>query len=152
MTNLIKSTIRTIAALVAAAALSPALHAQSTMLKAQVPFAFEFGRAHMEPGTYTFDLRNLDLVILRNQNGSSYLDPTRTDFHDRPSETGRLVFKKFGEHYVLCEARIPGSIRYLSIYHAGRKRWMKENQLSSNDSGKEVTVALLAAPTPGRAD
>jgi hypothetical protein len=151
MTNLLQSSMRTIAALVACVALSQTLHAQAKIMRVQVPFAFEFGRAHMEPGAYTIDLRNLDLVTLSDQKGT-YLDSMRTEFTDRPLKRGLLVFKKYGEHYVLCEAWIAGSNSYLSVHDADRRRWMKENERSSNDTGTEVTVALVEAPAYGHAE
>jgi hypothetical protein len=147
MTNLLKISIRAICAFVIVAGLSQTLQAQSKLFSAKVPFGFEVGRVHMQPGTYTVDLTNSVMIVLRG-GSRNCLALNRAEFHENPAIYGRLVFEKYGAHYVLREAWMPGGEkRMIGTDRRGRKA--EDERAAVNPKRIEVAFTTASASSRG---
>jgi hypothetical protein len=148
MTNLLKISIRAICTFIIVAGLSQTLQAQSKLFSAKVPFGFEFGQVHMQPGTYTIDLSNRQVMILRGGSHSCML-LNRPEFGEQSGIYGRLVFEKYGAHYVLREAWIPsGEKRVIDADWLGRKE--ADERAAANPSRVEVAFTNGSASPRGK--
>lgn len=148
MTNLLKISIRAICTFVIVAGLSQTLQAQSKLFSAKVPFGFEFGRVHMQPGTYTIDLSNRQVMILRGASRRC-MSLNRPEFGEQPGVYGRLVFEKYGAHYVLREAWIPGEEK--RVIDVDRHGWSAADERAAV-SPKRIEVAFTNASASSRGE
>jgi len=146
-----KPYIRTVvfAATFVAASLTQTLHAQAagTKLEVKVPFAFNCGGQHFGPGTYTLDMRRIDVLLVTN-GSSSGLAITETGYSLVPAKTGRAVFKKYGDHYFLDEIWMPGTTMHISV---NERKWEKQAAMQLAADGRQsaqVELALLDVSNP----
>ena len=102
------------------AAMSTAsIHAQeTTRLKADIPFSFHVGQSAMPAGTYGLqgDSLGRGLLTMRSDSGSgTVIFPTIPDSTSRPTNSGKLVFNKYGEEYFLSAVWTPNSTRVATL-------------------------------------
>ena len=141
-----KTSIRTLAlaSLVTLTSLPQTLHAQTKALTAQinVPFAFDYGAKHLSPGMYRIDMQH------QNLRGSAgpVMAMTRSEINNGRMNSGRAVFTKHGDRFVLDELWIAGNATHLDIYNPKAKR--RTARLSASDSRAPAQVELaLLLPT-----
>jgi hypothetical protein len=144
-----KTSIRTLAlaSLVTLTSLPQTLHAQTKALTAQinVPFAFDYGAKHLSPGMYRIDMQHQNLLILRGSAGP-VMAMTRSEINNGRMNSGRAVFTKHGDRFVLDELWIAGNATHLDIYNPKAKR--RTARLSASDSRAPAQVELaLLLPT-----
>lgn len=111
MSTLSISKFRTIlfAIILAGAPLAPASHAQGLegALVVNVPFAFENGPQHFAAGLYTIGMESHNVVIIRGESRSGFI-MAGLDEDSHPSETTKVVFRKYGDQYFLREVWVEG--------------------------------------------
>jgi hypothetical protein len=77
--------------------------AQEHAVKANVPFDFTVGNAHVPAGAYTiWSTGSANLIEIRNDSGKVTIFGSGYT-SDQKSETGKLVFDKYGDRYFLRE-------------------------------------------------
>jgi hypothetical protein len=94
--------------LIAAAAIviclgSGVAHAQNSV-EVDVPFEFNTGKWKMPAGTYTIDRDNSGYIVFtkNDRSATSILVTHGVSDPDRQGE-GRLVFRRYGDHYFFAE-------------------------------------------------
>jgi hypothetical protein len=99
--------------ILAAAPLSPALHAQDTdeAVIVNVPFAFHNGLQHLAAGLYTIRLEGQNVLEIRGEKAAG-LALVLFDENSRPSNTTKVVFLKYGDQYFLQEVWVAGQTRH----------------------------------------
>ena len=81
----------------------PATHAQSIMLKADIPFDFTVGDKQLHSGEYHVKQMNqgLTLIIESKDARSSAMVLTTPTQARKISDVGKLVFNRYGDQYFL---------------------------------------------------
>ena len=133
----------------AAATLAAPSLAQGTEanVHVNVPFAFEGGSGHHNPGTYTIGVQAGRIMMIRGDRESS-LSLVRLNDAMNPARTSKVVFRRYGNRYFLREVWTAGSSDYLDCGQSkAEKKLQKELQLASRGADAQgVEVALLELP------
>jgi hypothetical protein len=111
MSILSMSKVRAIllAVVVAGAPLSLASHAQDLegAVVVNVPFAFENGSQHFTAGLYTIRMESQHVLLIRGESTSGFA-MAGIDEGIHPSETTKVVFRRYGDQYYLREVWVEG--------------------------------------------
>lgn len=85
--------------------------AQSIHLRADVPFNFAVGKKSLSAGKYNISTLAESMILLRGpDSGSNALVATNcAERSPRASGDGKLVFRRYGNHYFLAEIWEGGS-------------------------------------------
>ena len=126
--------------IVAATIAVPVVNAQQTIMRANVPFAFNIGDKQLPAGTYV--VREMDRgTLIQSKDGENsvlgiynYAGPSKAD-------ENKLVFDKVGDHYFL--AQIWASARDQGLLVPESKQ---EKELRASNSGLqgEVETVIVA--------
>jgi hypothetical protein len=126
--------------IVAATIAVPVVNAQQTIMRADVPFAFNVGDKQLPAGTYV--VREMDRgTLIQSKDGENsvlgiynYAGPSKAD-------ENKLVFDKVGDHYFL--AQIWASARDQGLLVPESKQ---EKELRASNSGLqgEVETVIVA--------
>jgi hypothetical protein len=109
------------AAVIAVASLAPASRAQTAIqLRANVPFAFQFGSHHYPAGSYTVKSLSEDFVLLSSKAGRG-VGMVENSYGKAPA-TGKLVFNRYGNHYFLEEIWAPNTGTHLECIKTSAER------------------------------
>ena len=115
--------------------------AQDHAAKATVPFNFSVGDTWLPAGTYsiTSDSRSPNVIVIRN--GDKNISLISVAFADDPqSGPGKLVFKKYGDHYFLHQL-LCSSCR-MNVAFSGSKR---EKLARTREASIPTTTDVLLA-------
>jgi hypothetical protein len=130
-----------VAALFAAVSLMSALHAQTgTVVKVNVPFAFNCGATQFAPGTYTLNMLRMDTMLVRSRRKAG-LAMTEPDYSLTANKTGYALFRKYGGRYFLEQVWLPGSTTHIEVYES---KWEKRAATELARQGSEPTRIELA--------
>ena len=89
----------------------PATHAQSIMLKADIPFNFVVGDTQLPSGEYHVkQLRPGVIQVQDKVTRSSAIVMTTGVQTEKTSDVGKLVFNRYGDNYFLSRIWAPSSI------------------------------------------
>jgi len=117
--------------------------AQEHAVKANVPFDFTVGNAHVPAGTYTITSTGApSMVELRSDSGKVHIFGSAYN-SGKQSDRGKLVFDKYGDRYFLREilcARVDMNLE-LPVSKSEKAIQRQEASLPSN-SGNQTFVAL----------
>lgn len=149
------SQIRTIAlaALVAIASLTPALHAQNT-IRAQVtvPFSFDYGTTHFGRGTYIISMNGENAMVVRNRE-TSQTAMILAQLNESPvlASNSQVTFKRYGDRWFLEQVSIAGSGTSASAYESKAEQHAARELASRGGEGPvQVALALLPVTDFGR--
>jgi hypothetical protein len=81
------------------ASLAPRAHAQDTELRADVPFAFQYGSDHYAAGRYTITHLSDRFIVLRSKSKAGAVMVQSS--YGAATTTGKLVFNRYGNRYFL---------------------------------------------------
>jgi hypothetical protein len=97
------------AVILAIAPFSVASHAEDIegAVVVNVPFAFENGSQHFTPGLYTIRMEYHNIMTIRGKAGSG-IATTWFDEDRHPSNTTKVVFRRYGEEYFIDQVWIAG--------------------------------------------
>ena len=89
--------------------IQPVTRAQalSTHVVATIPFAFQIGPYHLQPGVYRFEMQARGFLSIKGEVGSTVV-LVMSPSTKRPLD-GALVFQQNGDRYFLREVRTGGS-------------------------------------------
>jgi hypothetical protein len=95
------------AAILAVAPFSVASHAEDLegAVFVNVPFAFENGSQHFTPGLYTIRMDYQNIMTIRGKAGSG-IAIAWFDEDGNPSNTTKVVFRRYGEKYFIDQVWI----------------------------------------------
>jgi hypothetical protein len=140
------SNLRTfaLAALVAIASLTPALHAQSA-IRAQlnVPFSFDYGTTHFGRGNYIISMDGENILVVRNHMTSqTAMVMAQLDCNPSGAKDSVVTFKKYGDRWFLQEVSIAGG-GSASVYESKAERQAARELASRGGEATQVALALL---------
>ena len=116
--------------------------AQGTAVKANVPFDFTVGNAHVPAGTYlVMRAGSTNLVEIRNTSGKPAIFSSVYSDGKRP-ESGKLVFDKWGDQYFLREILCANADMSLQVPESKTETRIQRQQASVQPNKDEVYVAL----------
>src|SRR5262245_20707088 len=93
-----------------AVAIVPATQAQSSMLKARVPFDFVVGEKTLPSGEYQVKAVNPTSVSIQsNDSSSSAMVLTSATQAGKILDVGKLVFNRYDDEYFLSKIWVPSS-------------------------------------------
>ena len=82
----------------------PASQAQSIMLKADIPFDFVVGDKHLSSGEYHVKSMHQFATLVQSMDGrSSAIVLTTPTQSAKVSDTGKLLFNRYGDQYFLSK-------------------------------------------------
>ena len=119
----------------------PAVNAQQTILRCNVPFAFNIGDKQLPAGTYV--VREMDRVTqIQSKDGENsvlgiynYAGPSKAD------ET-KLVFDKVGDHYFLTQIWTSARDEGLSVPESKQEKELRASNSGPQGGVETVIVAL----------
>jgi hypothetical protein len=88
-------------------------NAQDHRMRVTIPFNFIAGRAHFSAGTYT--ISSSDLIAVAIQNDKQHAFILKSAEAEEHPESGKLVFYRYGDQYVLRKILSPGAHLYLEL-------------------------------------
>ncbi len=139
-----------LAALASLSTLTAGAQTSFTSGKATVPFAFNYGNRHFEPGAYRLAVVNEHTLMIRGANGLA-MAMYQGELTRRPSTVSKAVFRKIGGRYYLTEIWEARSESYVSMVETRQqKEAERERETASavNDLGR-VEVALTETAAQG---
>jgi len=134
-----------VAAILTVTSSSQALHAQEVdhRAKANVPFGFEVGSRHFNPGIYNIVLQRDNLISIQSGSNAA-LAVIRWDTGRKASPNGKLVFHKYGDKYFLSEVWTPGDPTHLQCVLTAAEAKVKKAQLTASVTyNSNVELALM---------
>jgi len=119
----------------------PVVNAQSTILTANVPFAFSIGDKQLPAGAYA--VREMDrATLIQSREGVhsvlgiyNYAGPSKDD-------ATKLVFSKVGDHYFLAEIWTSARDQGLQIPESKLEKEMRASYSGPQGGVETVIVAL----------
>ena len=119
----------------------PLVNAQSTILTANVPFAFSIGDKQLPAGAYAVrEMGRATLIQSKDYETSvlgvyAYVEPSKAD------ET-KLVFNKVGDHYFLAQIWTSARGQGLQIPESKMEKEMRASNSGPQGGVETVIVAL----------
>jgi hypothetical protein len=119
--------------------------AQGHAVKATVPFDFAVGNSHLPAGTYTIstaDDRSSTGLMIRSDSGK--VTVLTTAYADgKQSNTGKLVFDKYGDQYFMREILCSNADLNLELPISKAEKKAQQQQASLQNTNKDqVYIAL----------
>ena len=125
------------AAILGTAAVS---NAQSTESTTRVPFAFTAGSSSLPAGAYRVSvLAGRNAVLIRGLDRGAII-LSEPEGPSRGDDTPRMVFERYGTHYILREIRLPGNVGF-TIPSAGAE--IEASDRAANTVKPEIVVVRM---------
>ncbi len=136
--------ITAIALFALAALVTGSAMAQEHAVKANVPFDFTVGNAHVPAGTYTISSTgSTSMVELRSDSGKVHIFGSAYS-SGKQADGNKLIFDKYGDRYFLHEIRCTtASTMNVDLPASKSEKWAQKQQASLEQQKKdEIFVAL----------
>ena len=114
--------------------------AQEPSMQADIPFAFHEGSHAFPAGRYTIRCNHENMIVVQSTNGDSIgIEMTQGELRDKASDTGKLIFHKYGDQYFLSDV-------WRARESLGRKLLMSrtEKQLRGTAARRPSPESLVA--------
>ena len=128
--------------IVALAVATPMVHAQSTIMTANVPFAFTVGQKQLPAGEYSIREMGDRATLIENRDG--HFEVLGIYPYAEPSKAGetKLVFHKVGDRYFLSQIWTSARGQGLEIPKSKLEKEMLAANTESSGGAETVIVAL----------
>lgn len=138
-----RNTLGALMTLIAALTIvAPTIHAQTTILTANVPFAFSVGQNQLPAGSYAVREIGDRATLIQSKDGRqhvmglyNYAGPSKTD-------ESKLVFDKVGDHYFLTQIWTSARSQGLKIPESKLEKEMRAASTGTTGGTQTVIVAL----------
>lgn len=124
-------------------------HGQSAghTMSVNVPFSFEMGSKHFEPGTYSVRTPQPDVIEIQGHSTAAFA-LTHEEQSNKASKTAKLVFDRYGEHYFLRQLWFHADqTSYAEFPESKSEKQAKRSELASNSKKpSNVEIAMLRIP------
>lgn len=148
MTNLsmkLRTAFAASALVLASLASAPRVHAQRPLAQANIPFDFQCGKAHLDSGHYTISTVVDNTIELQSRPTSAFDMVQWSD--NRASTTGKLVFAKYGDVYILKEVWMPGQTQHARLPQTKAERALQELAQSHQAAAPSDVIVAFVEPT-----
>ncbi len=133
-----------VAAVLAIAIFSPALHGQDVGMigKVNVPFAFVTASGHhFDAGVYTIRMENPHTSLIKGESDSAFAWTSIED-NAQPAEASKAAFRRYGNQYFLSGITVAGKSRRLYFQPSKAERQMQI--VGHPTAPTNVALSLLA--------
>jgi hypothetical protein len=140
--------ITALATLVAAfASLAPAMHAQTKLTQSvSVPFPFNYGTKHFEPGVYTIREDSPNLLTVLSPNGGA-MAIVQSDSEPILRSGEKVIFHKYGDRYFLAEVLLADRGNRITVLESNAEKHAEREYREQIKNGLTPTqVALVLLP------
>ena len=124
-------------------------HAQTSThtMSVNVPFGFEMGNQHFQPGTYSISTPQQGVVEIQGHS-TAVLGLTRGEQGNKPTKTAKIVFDRYGDHYFLRQLWFNADqTSYAECPESKSEKQAKKSELASNSKKpSNVELAMLRIP------
>jgi hypothetical protein len=129
------------AAVLAVVSLAPASHAQDQKAVGvvNVPFAFETGYRHFEPGSYTIRMESPNIVAIKGTSGTGFV-LTQSGGKPQPATKSKVFFRKSGDQYFLGEIWIAEKSGHLDVIKSQAESRLQVAGRKSAPTGVELAL------------
>jgi hypothetical protein len=119
----------------------PMVQAQQTILRANVPFAFNIGDKQLPPGTYI--VREMDRgTLIQSKDGENSVLGTYNYAGPSKADETKLVFDKVGDHYFLAQIWTSVRDEGLLVPESKQERELRASNIRPQREVETVIVAL----------
>lgn len=137
LTNKIRSIISTMVLGLAALVAAPSMLAQETVARANVPFDFQYGSTHLKAGRYNINMIDNQILQLRGRDSAMGV-VLWNDTGRGSSTTGKLVFHRYGDQYILRQVWLPNESNHIELPKSKTERRLQE--FAQNNSPRPASV------------
>jgi hypothetical protein len=117
------------------------ISAQEQAVKANVPFDFTVGDKLLPAGHYTISLANANVIKIQNsEQRVTILTMATADGNE--SNTGKLVFNKYGDQYFLREILCSQAAMNMAVPASKQEKRVRTQQASLSTPGQQIYLAL----------
>lgn len=136
-----------LAIIVLAGAFTVSAQAQSASAQkvvANIPFAFNVGKANLPAGKYTVSVLNptsdRKILQIRSANGRASAMIQTNSVIGNTSDDAKLVFQRYGDRYFFAQAQMAGESTSFAAIKSSAQRTQKE----AFAKGKQSVVVIVA--------
>ena len=120
--------------------------AEGQSIRVNVPFEFEVGSTHMRAGLYNLNMLTGHLLNVRSTS-TSVLSLAFWAQGKRPTQTPKIVFRKYGDRYFLRELWPTVGTNHFECTESQAEKQLKISELAANNAkAPDVALALLKLP------
>ena len=125
---------------------SPSLQAQSpeTRSKVNVPFSFEVGTRHFEPGVYSIAMQSGNVMVITNGTKAA-MEMIRVDAGSKPGADSKVIFQHVGDQYYLSQVWTAGETEHIQVVPTKGEKLAQKLQATNQTPATSVAIALLVA-------
>ena len=117
------------------------ISAQEQAVKANVPFDFTVGDKLLPAGHYTISLANANVIKIQNSEQRVAI-LTMATAESNESETGKLVFNKYGDQYFLREILCSQAAMNMAVPASKQEKRVRTHEASLSTPGQQIYLAL----------
>ena len=128
--------------IVAFAIATPVVHAQTTIMTANVPFAFNVGQNQLPAGSYTVREIGDRATLIQSKDGHDHVLGLYNYAGPSQSEGTKMVFAKIGDHYFLREIWTSARGQGLQVPPSSLEKELKAANSGITGGDETVIVAL----------
>ena len=129
--------------IVAIAIAAPMVQAQSqTIMKANVPFAFNVGSNYMPAGSYEVRSLGSRATVIASKDGHDKVLALFNPAGPSKADETKLVFQKYGDRYFLCEIWSSYSGQGLQVPASELEKEIRASNTATVGGPETVIVAL----------
>jgi hypothetical protein len=129
--------------IVAFAIATPAVYAQTTVLSANVPFAFSVEQSQLPAGDYSVREVGDRATLVQAKDGSSHVMGLYSNAGPARSNESKLVFHKIGDRYFLTEIWTSTSNQGLHVPESRLEKEMTAANRATTGGGTETVIVAL---------
>lgn len=132
-----------------AAAATANAQSRQQLGEVNVPFAFEIGGTHLQPGTYriTFDSQHI-MIVRGAAKSQTAIGMARWEIDDKASNSTKVVFHHCGDKYFLREVWDTNESRHVATYQTPAETKLRKTpalNVAANTSIAPAVEVVLAA-------
>jgi hypothetical protein len=128
-------------AVLAVISLAPASEAQNQAAggTVNVPFAFETGYQHFEPGVYTIRMETPNIAAIKGASRSGFV-MIQSGGDRQPANKSKVIFQRRGDQYFLGEIWIAEKSGHLDVIKSKAERRLQVAEQKPEPTGVELAL------------
>ena len=121
---------------------APTVYAQSTIMTANVPFAFIVGQSQLPAGSYAVREAGARATLIQSKDCRNHVLGLYNYAGPSKSDVTKMVFKKIGDHYFLSQIWTSARNQGLQVPPSSLEKELKAANSGVSGSEEIVIVAL----------
>jgi len=120
---------------------SAVVQAQSDTLVANIPFAFNVGKATLPSGEYRVKPVNTSVLMIQSKDGHQAAIAMTIGVNSSQRDWGKLIFNRYGTQYFLSKICSPGRAEGRELLKS-----RSEVEIAKNTPAPEATTVAVKTP------